>query len=218
MGQMKYGFAARSAWALRVMWLCGGAALQGCDGSLNDQLMATEPQVMAGANGRVTNTLEVGGSVDRQVNASDMTSWVYLQLASGKEVSPTDPQSSTEWDLALLRHQIKVNGGISGRGGVEVALVAGTAFSALTAAPQSGYVTDQVDSTDDDADPDYAFVQRGTWYDYNVMTHVLTPKNQVYVVRATGGAYYKLQMTGYYDMAGSSGYPTFRWATVAAPQ
>lgn len=199
-----------------VTVLVGGSGLTGCEPSLSDQLMNQAPQV-PGQSGRVTNTVEMSGSVVSQVNAADSMSWVYVQLSSGKEVMPLDPQSSTEWDLALQRYQIKVNGGINGKGGVEVALVTGTAFSALTTAPASGYVTDQADSADEDPDPDYAFTQRGTWYSYNVMTHVLTAKDQVYVVRGTTGAYYKLQLTGYYDQAGSSGYPTFRWATVSAP-
>lgn len=197
--------------------LFGGCIVaSGCEGNLGDQLRNQDQQVMAGQSGRITNIIETGGAVVSQINASDSMSWVYIQLSSGKEVMPQDPQNSTDWDLALQRFQIKVNGGISGKGGVEVALVRGTTFPALATAPQSSYVTDQQDSADEDLDPDYAFVQQGTWYSYNAMTHLLTPKDQVYVVRATTGAHYKLQMSGYYDQAGSSGYPAFRWQLLAA--
>lgn len=197
--------------------LFGGCIVaSGCEGNLGDQLRNQDQQVMAGQSGRITNIIETGGAVVSQINASDSMSWVYIQLSSGKEVMPQDPQNSTDWDLALQRFQIKVNGGISGKGGVEVALVRGTTFPALATAPQSSYVTDQQDSADEDLDPDYAFVQQGTWYSYNAMTHLLTPKDQVYVVRATTGAHYKLQMSGYYDQAGSSGYPAFRWQLLTA--
>lgn len=197
--------------------LVGGClVVSGCEGNLGDQLRNQDPQVMAGQSGRITNIIEAGGAVVSQINASDSMSWVYVQLSSGKEVMPQDPQNSTDWDLALQRFQIKVNGGISGKGGVEVALVTGITFPALATAPQSGYVTDKQDSADEDSDPDYAFVQQGTWYNYTAMTHLLTPKDQVYVVRATTGAHYKLQMSGYYDQAGSSGYPAFRWQLLAA--
>jgi hypothetical protein len=197
--------------------LVGGCIVaSSCEGNLGDQLRNQDLQVMAGQSGRITNIIEAGGAVASQINASDSMSWVYVQLSSGKEVLPQDPQNSTDWDLALQRFQIKVNGGISGKGGVEVALVTGITFPALATAPQSGYVTDQQDSADEDSDPDYAFVQKGTWYDYNAMTHLLTPKEQVYVVRATTGAHYKLQMSGYYDQTGSSGYPAFRWQLLAA--
>jgi hypothetical protein len=197
--------------------LVGGCIVaSGCEGNLGEQLRSQDPQVMAGQSGRITNIIEAGGAVVSQINASDSMAWVYVQLSSGKEVMPQDPQNSTDWDLALQRFQIKVNGGISGKGAVEVALVTGTAFPALATAPKSGYVTDQQDSADEDSDPDYAFVQKGTWYNYNAMTHLLTPKDQVYVVRATTGAHYKLQMSGYYDQAGSSGYPAFRWQLLTA--
>lgn len=189
----------------------------GCEGSLSDQLKGQEPAVMTGQNGRITNTLESSGAVVSLVDASDMMSWVYVQLATGTEVKPQDPLHSSDWDLALQRFQIKVNGGINGQGGVEVALVTNTAFPALTTAPKTGYVTDQTDSADEDTEPDYAFLQTGTWYNYNPMNHVLTPKEQVYVVRSATGSYYKIQMTGYYDQAGSSGFPAFRWQPVTAP-
>jgi hypothetical protein len=32
-----------------------------------------------------------------------------------------------------------------------------------------------------------------------------------------GGTYYKLQLAGYYDQAGSAGYPSFRWKATTAP-
>lgn len=201
-----------------AMMTCGLAFLgSGCDGSLSDQLMKQDPQVMAGQNGRITHTIEAGGSIVSSVNASDPMSWVYIQLSSGKEVTLSDPQASSEWDLALLRFQIKVNGGISGRAGSEVALISGTPYAQIAVAPQAGYVTDQEDSADEDTDPDYAFLQKGAWYNYNVTTHVLTPRDQVYVLRSATGAFYKLQMLGYYDQAGSSGYPSFRWQAIAAP-
>lgn len=205
--------------ALRLSGLVLGCvgSLVGCEGDLSTQLQQQDPQVMAGTSGRISNTLEAGGSVVSRVNASDATAWVYVQMQTGKEVTPQDPLHSTDWDIALQRFQIKVNGGVSGQGSVAVALLTGTPFASLSIAPKDGYVTDLPDSADDGTEPDYAFTQGGTWYDYNMTTHVLSAKDQVYVVRSSAGAYYKLQFTGYYDQAGSSGYPTFRWQSVAAP-
>lgn len=197
--------------------------MAGCAEDLSEELnppgSTTDPgtPTVPGQSGRITNTQAADGEVASRINATEAASWVYFQFAGAKEVVPQDPLSSTEWDLAVQRFQIKVNGGISGRGGVEVALLNGIPFDALAQAPSGGYVTDLADGSDEDAEPDYAFVQRGTWYNYNAMTHILTPKDQVYVVRAATGAYYKLQMTGYYDQSGSSGYPAFRWKATAAP-
>ena len=74
---------------------------------------------------------------------------------------PQDPQNSADWDVALLRFQIKVNGGISSSGGVEVALAPGAAFDALPQAPRAAMSPIKVDGADEDTDPDYAFVQGG---------------------------------------------------------
>ena len=53
------------------------------------------------------------------------------------------------------------------------------------------------------------------WYDYNSSTHVLTAKDDVYLIRSSdGGSIYKIQMTDYYSESGTSGYPTFRWESL----
>lgn len=197
-------------YALMAMSCLGGS---GCEGDLSRQLATPE---MPQESGHIKNTVEAGGSISSSVDASSMTSWIYLQLASGKESTPQDPQSSAEWDLGLQRFQLKVNGGVSGKAGVEVALLVGTPFDSITVAPSSGYVTDEPPAGTD-PEPRYAFTQRGTWYEYDPNTHILTPKEQVYVVHSTTGAYYKLQITSYYDAAGSSGYPTLRWKSLMSP-
>lgn len=191
-----------------------GVFASGCGEDLSSELNKNDPPL--GQVGRITNSEAPNGSISTKVDATDAMSWVYIQLATGKEVTPQAPQNSTEWDLALLRYNVKINGGVSGSGGAMVSVVTGSSFDAVEQAPQSGYVTDQPDSADDDMDPDYGFNQLGPWYSYNVMTHILTPKDQVYVVRAPSGVHYKVQLTGYYDTAGSSGFPTFRWKALAS--
>jgi hypothetical protein len=48
------------------------------------------------------------------------------------------------------------------------------------------------------------------------MTHVLTPRAQVYVVRTAEGNAFKLEILAYYDDAGTSGMLTIRWAPLPA--
>jgi len=202
----------------KIQYLCAallGALSSGCGEDLSSELNKNDPPI--GQMGRITNSQAPGDSISTKVDATDMMSWVYFHLASGTEVTPQSPQNTTEWDLALLRYHVKVNGGVSGSGGAMVAMISGTAFDAIEQAPAAGYVTDKADGADDDQDPDYGFAQLGPWYNYNVMTHLLTPKDQVYVVRTPSGVHYKLQLTGYYDNAGSAGFPTFRWKEIAAP-
>jgi hypothetical protein len=201
-----------------IQFLCAallGVLGSGCGEDLSSELNKNDPPI--GQLGRITNSQAPGDSISTKVDATDAMSWVYFQLSSGKEVTPQSPQNSTDWDVALLRYHVKVNGGVSGSGGAMVGLIGGTSFDAIAQAPADGYVTDKPDGADDDQDPDYGFAQLGPWYNYNVMTHMLTPKDQVYVVRAPSGAHYKVQLTGYYDTAGSAGFPTFRWKEIASP-
>ncbi len=211
----------KMSWAL--CFVAGSSLLGGGCEDLSQELMKDagsanpDATMSSGQMSRVRNTAERDGVIVSEVDAWAQSAWVYFRFGEDKEVTPKDPQNSIEWDLALQRFQINVNGGVSGPGGVEIALPAGATFDALIQAPRSGYVTDAKDGPDADIEPDDAFEQNGTWYSYNPMTHILSAKDQVYVVRATTGKYYKMQMTGYYDKAGSAGHPTFRWKQITAP-
>ncbi len=151
---------------------------------------------------------ELGGGVTLTVvDATDAEAWVYLDLDTRAAPEP-DPG----WELGFRRFEIIVNGGISGAEGVEVAILDGAEFEALSAAPDDAvWISDAPDGDDEDEDPDLAFVD---WYDYDIATHVLTPKDRVYLVRGTEGVIFKLQISSYYSEAGSSGYLQFAWAAL----
>ncbi len=44
------------------------------------------------------------------------------------------------------------------------------------------------------------------------MTHILSPLDEIYVVRSTEGNAYKVVITDYYNDAGTSGHMSFSWA------
>ena len=191
--------------------------LGGCAEDLREEGPGAPDLGAPGTSGRVKVTTESSEVRRLEVDATAMAEWVYLRLDTGAQVAVADPQSSREWDVAVRRYYVKVNGGISGGCGSEVAVQKGADFAALLRAPTAGYFTDQADSGDDDTEADYALSQSGGWYEYNPMTHLLSPRPQVYVLRSCTGGYVKLQMTGYYDAAGTSGFPSLRFAAVAAP-
>jgi len=148
-------------------------------------------------------------------DATHREKWVYLSLAGAAEVRPDAPETSTGWDLGFRRSDIKVNGGVSGLGGVEVAILEGADFTALTRAPAEGWITDEPDGDGDDV-PDYAFGGVSPWYDYDLTTHLLSPADKVYVVKNVFNAYYKIQFIDYYHDE-TSGMPSFRFAEIEAP-
>lgn len=171
------------------------------------------------------------------VVATDKESWVYLDLDTGKEVKVTDPMKNKTWDLAFQRYRIKSNSGISGKGGVGVAIVdrktlkelAGTnttedfdlldgptLLGKVTKAPKTGYVSD-MDDEDGDGDEDLVFLQEGAWYDYDFGKHILTPKKRVFIVRTTEKKYFKVLLRSYYSSEGYSGTMSFWSSELLAP-
>jgi heme-binding HmuY-like protein len=152
-----------------------------------------------------------------RVLAEDGDVWVYFDFQSGAQVTPATPEDSADWDLAFSRFHIKTNGGISGSGASEVAVLPDGDFDGLAQAPDGGYLEDSDDGDDDNSEPDYVFELDDGWYAYDPASHTLTPRPLVYVVLTPEGDYFKLEMLGYYDAAGSDARPSFRWAPLAAP-
>jgi hypothetical protein len=166
------------------------------------------------ADTRITHTDNGDGTVTTRVDATDESEWVYLDLEARSEVIPDDPATSADWDLSFQRFMIRIDGGVSGAGGMELVVLADVDFDALTEAPAAGYITDRPDGDDEDQDPDLAFLSEGGWYSYDPTTHTLSPRDLVYVVRSVEGNHYKVEMLDYYDAAGTSGFPAFRWAPI----
>lgn len=169
-----------------------------------DAAISGSPIETLGRDGDVTTT---------RVDATSDSEWIYMDLESGAQVTQDAAQDGDAWDIAFQRFQIMVNGGVSGEGGVEVAVLE-SAFDDVDEAPESGFITDAPDSdVDENDDPDLAFTAGDTgWYDYDLTTHTLSPRPFTYVVRTVERNVYKLAILDYYDDAGTSGFLTFEWA------
>ena len=149
-----------------------------------------------------------------RVDATAEDTWVYLDLADGGQLEVAEPGEEFDWDIAFQRFHVKINGGTSGPADAAAARLDGADFGALTLAPADGYRTYELDGEDDDEHPDYALRD---WYDYDFMTHILTPAAAVYVLRiGDTGEHYRIEFQNYYDDAGSSGYQTFLWSPIEA--
>ncbi|MCA9516866.1 MAG: hypothetical protein KC635_18115, partial [Myxococcales bacterium] len=166
----------------------------------------------------VTHADRGAGVTATTVDASDATAWVYLDLAGRAQVTPADPTDDATWDLAFQRFRIAANGGVSGTGGVAVAILDDADFDALTVAPADGYREDAADGDDEDTDLDLGFLVDGGWYAYDAVNHTLAPREgRVYVVRDRAGDHFKVRVVDYYDAAGSPGVVTFFWAPIDPP-
>jgi len=152
-----------------------------------------------------------------RVGACSQENWLYLDLDANTQVFPENSAADPTWDLAFQRFKILTNGGVTGTGAVAVARVASGDYDAMTEAPTQRYVEDVEDSDDDGDEADNPFNEATSWYDYDREDHTLSPADFVYVIRSTEGAYFKLEMTNYYDEAGTSGFPAFRFAAIDPP-
>lgn len=137
------------------------------------------------------------------VDATSDSAWVYVDVDANTLVG-----ASEAWSLGFQRSNIMLNGGVSGDAGVEVAWSA-SAFADATDAPTTGWTTDAADANDDGV-PEYALA----WYDYDEATHVLTPKAGTWFVRTAGGHTIAVEILDYYDDAGTSAMPSFRYKPV----
>lgn len=201
--------------SIHPLLLVTALALQGaCAEDLSQRL---EPDAAPAEDGPI-QVDDLGDGVHQAlVDAKNEEQWVYMSLAQGKFVPEEEAGDATTWDLALRRFNLKLNGGASGSGDAAVALLPGAAFDEVTEVPADAtFLTDQPDADADGVDEYVMSIGDTRWYAYEVTTHVLTPKELVYVIRGVDGSHYKLEMLGYYDMAGTAGYPSFRWAPLAA--
>ncbi|HEY1076799.1 MAG TPA: HmuY family protein [Fontimonas sp.] len=187
-----------------------------------------ESPALPGAGGpQAAFSQHADGYYQAQIDASG-SDWVYLDLAKQVQVFPATPDSSAEWDIALMGTDIKLNGGVSGAPpqGFAVEVYAektavGTPypFEEIDAAPTAtavDYVSDEAGLLPvlpprlamtrypaPDESPN-AFTGAGDhgWYHSSGATagaQISARTNVGYVVRGVACRYFKLRMTGYAD-------------------
>jgi PKD repeat protein len=126
------------------------ALLAACKGS---DLTDTSPPAQPGAPPASRDAFFDGdGAAVQVVDATDGERWVYVDLDNFAIVTPADPAADAQWDIAFQRFLVKLNGGASGSGGVEVATLHDTPLAEVGEAPAGGYGTDRAlaDLSDDE--------------------------------------------------------------------
>lgn len=161
--------------------------------------MVATTAITAPATGELLIDATAGGT-----GAAADNPYIYVDLETGTKVDLTDVAAATSsnWDLAIKRASVRLNGGDSGPGGRTAAIVEAATLAEVTAAPPAGAF-----AADDWADEACAFLSTpagepagvlGNWYDYNPGTHVVTPWPEVYVIKRADGTTFKLRVITYY--------------------
>ena len=198
------------------------------DRELEQRLEELTLSALADATGACTLSSE-GGAQVLSIRATSHTSTTHCDLASGSRV---EPAASGIWDLSFQRFKAGTNSGtnaspLSTGGGGGACQTGLTDFAAVTSvsAFAGGAAPDcpvfALDTPLAGAGAGGGSVEfQGSpalkdWYAYNIFTHALSAKQDVYIIRSADGTqYYKLQMLDYYDAAGAAGYPKLRFAEI----
>lgn len=207
----------RGSWLAALLFAftgCGGAgdapapdAPGGCDpATVLPGGYRLIPMVSAGAITVTTSGGVTSGSIDATaggVNNSADNPYIYVDLRNNMKIAINDVEArtSTTWDIALKRSSLRTNSGDSGTGNRELAVVQAATLAQVTAAPASGYASDDFATADCMlestliGEPQSAF---GEWYDYDQDTHVVTPKAEVYVLQRNNGSRTAFRIKAYY--------------------
>lgn len=128
---------------------------------------------------------------------------VYYDLTAGAATTATGT-----WDLRITGFEIRANGGVSGTGSVSALVDNGMPYASITAtyaatAPSTVFKKDAYSGV---------FVSQ-PWYKYNITgtDNQIWPTFNVYLVKR-GTDIYKVQLTSYYGVTGTSRQISVRYA------
>jgi len=126
------------------------------------------------------------------IDATNEEQWTYFDFSRGKQVNIHDP-SSLEWDLAFRRGKIITNGGATNKFGKAGLIDLGeVSFDAVENVPLKDFISDKSTRTQTE---NPLLVQ---WYKYNYISHKLTARKNVYVMRTSNGKFAKIQFLSFY--------------------
>lgn len=211
-----------------VIALSTGACRHEPDGDREAEELIQQLTLSAAADaaGACTASAESGATV-LTLRATSQTTITYCDLATAARI---EPGSSEIWDVSFQRFKAGTNSGTNGlgaaaggackTGSTDFASVTSLSAFAGVAAPDCPMFSIDTPLTGAGAGGGSVAFNGSPamldWYAYNIFTHALSAKTDVYIIRSSDGAkYYKLQMLDYYDTAGASGYPKFRYAEIS---
>lgn len=119
------------------------------------------------------------------VNFSTATPFTFFSFRDTSVVANSD-SATTKWDFGLRLTTFLVNSSASGPGNAGVILL-NTPYDNVTTAPASGYAYDTTASQ--------RAIKDGSWYNYNPVTHVFTPRaGLTFVFRTANSHYAKMEL------------------------
>jgi hypothetical protein len=147
---------------------------------------------------------DASGAHTITIDASSSDQWRFLSFQHG--VLP-GRAAGAEWDLAFRRFHIIANGGPGFAGSGGIIDLGPVSFDSVRTLPATGYAQTTL-ARRDSVNP---AIDR--WYRYGFTSHLLTPLQHTYAVRAAdGNRIVKLEVLGYYCPGATPGCVTIRWS------
>jgi len=126
------------------------------------------------------------------IDATNEENWTYFDFSRGEQVKIHDA-SSLEWDLAFRRGKIITNGGATNKFGKAGLINLGeVSFDAVENVPSKDFIADKSTRTSTE---NPVLLQ---WYKYNYISHKLTARKNIYVMRTSDGKFAKVQFLSFY--------------------
>ncbi len=126
------------------------------------------------------------------IDATNEEQWTYFDFSRGEQVKIHDT-SSLEWDLAFRRGKIITNGGATNKFGKAGLIDLGeVSFDAVESVPSRNFIPDEATRTQTE---NPVLLQ---WYKYNYISHKLTARKNIYMIRTADGKYSKVQFMSFY--------------------
>ena len=141
---------------------------------------------------------------DRRVtlDARDPDRWVRFDFSRGMAV----PDSVREWDLAIRRFRMIVNGGDGFPGEAGARALEGAAFDSVVQVPAEGY---RPTLGGEGSDPEHPVLD--DWYRYDFFSHLLMSRGTPFAIRTADGRYALMEVLSYYCPGPEPGCLTFRY-------
>jgi hypothetical protein len=145
---------------------------------------------------RSANWQRVGDTLT--IDATDGDRWQYVSLSRGQVLDVPDTEG---WEIAVQRYRVITPARAA------IANVGHMPFDAVRVGDRTVFTTSTAG-----AQPSNAAIEH--WYHYNLFTHLLEPDGDLFVVRTSDGALWKLAVVSYYCPRLTAGCLTVRYAPI----
>ena len=194
----------------------GTSSKEVCDADLETAAIAP---VDSTSSGKVDSTPESTGYTTTVEaawgSATESKPYVYLRLLKGTQVPLTDNEALADahWDMGIRGTTIRLNGGVSGPGGVEGAAVDKSFENVEKSDAPSTLTTDQMTKSCAPKPEARSALQTafGQWWTSGTSPENPTPADKTYVIRNLDGELIKLAIEKI-EPSGQKATYTLRWA------